>query len=168
MVLDAFYKKKGEKIERIVGKANRHGDLRINGVLSEEKGLRFDEWLAYEIIQAVELLPQTKVNGDIATVPVNAIGNQFTSSAVLQIWICYDNQSPKHIYKVEKQKLDAFYLTKESFEKYDIKKVTKYYGLTLCAKLPWDDLLQIGVATVVWSFDEDAELAWKSTERPTE
>jgi len=158
-VLDFFYAKKGLKVERIKGKANRAGDVRIGGKLIEEKGLKFDGMLAYEVIQAAELLPKTKVQGNLAIVPVNAIGNQFTTESKWQVWVCYDDGNPKHIYRVNKRKLDSFYLSKDRFQQYDVKKVVTGYGLTLCTMIPWAHLIEAGVAEIVWSASDDYDVA---------
>ena len=150
-ILNRFYIARGIKYQRISGSNNRKGDLILDGILTEEKGLRRDNSLAYEIVQALELFREVEFGEHYCRLPIKALGNQFITKAKQQIWICYDGDNPNSIYRVNKIKLDSFYMRPEMFSKYPPRPITAGYGLTLTAHIPWLLLLKYEVARKLWS-----------------
>ena len=112
--------------------------------------MSYDETLAFEIIQAVELLKDRKWIGDALNIPLLSLGNQFLTNAKLQVWICFRDGRVSHIYHVPTKRLHSWYLTKEQFARYRITPVVHGFGLTICAHIPWVDLLASHIVRVWW------------------
>jgi len=155
--LDTFYRDNGYQPDRINGKENRDGDLYLRrddkSFLVEEKGLHEHKALAFEIIQDAALLPEAQAVEHGYLVPTNCLGNQFTTKAAVQIWYCEDKGIPYAVYQVGKTNLHKFYA--DNFGKYRPQPVTKGYGLTYCVFIPWDRLLQQGIAKQIWNAEDD-------------
>lgn len=156
--LDNLYRENGWEIKRINGVENRKGDLYINGILTEEKGLRYDNSMAYEIIQALELFREAEFNYTYCRLPINALGNQYITKAKEQIWYCETGAKPSSVYKVDKTTLDKFYHISDNFKRFRIHPVEIGYGLTVCVDIPWTTLIMNSVAEQIWNNERQKTL----------
>jgi hypothetical protein len=141
-LLDKLYTGRGYQIKRINGEANRAYDVELikpeeeKVFKVEEKGLVKTDALAFEIVQDMKMLADlTSIDGGYK-IPKNCPGNQFTTKAPIQIWIC-GTLASYTVYQVTTKELHDFYKKPEIFKRYPIKPIPQGFGLTICALIPW-------------------------------
>ena len=153
--LDRIYAERGCAVERVNGRANRNYDLLLDGVPTEEKRTPHGRCeVAFEILQDVAGLATAKWDAysPTAVVPLTAIGNQFITKALQQIWyVETDEGTAVGVWWVDSCKLLAHYLTADNFKTYKTYTVTTGFGLTICARIPLLPLRNIGIADQWWA-----------------
>lgn len=159
-ICDQLYQHLGWRTEkRTTGKENRDYDILVNGIRHEEKLLSFDSWQAYELMQATELLEKCEIIGRWARVPVTAIGNQFTSKASRQIWVCLKDEGVSHIYRINSKQEWNWLFVDGHAKTFPLTWVPPAcfggprgsYGWTICLRVPWRQLIESQITTVLYS-----------------